>query len=137
MFTGGDQDAMFFLLQTSSKFSDRATIFPHTAFNSRIEDLYLSPSSVFIIHFTGSKGQKCQDYHAAKTFLRRNAALCNTLDAAGWALAKQKNTKSSSWRFQFIARRLQLKLSTGLTLFTTTLRRKTRPLGLSARRKNH
>lgn len=62
-FSHGDQDAMYFVLQTVDEFADGATVHPYQSFNSRAENLEdVAPHDVFILHFTGTKDVKKRNY---------------------------------------------------------------------------
>lgn len=75
MFTDGDQDAIVYLLHEDSRFRDRAAFFDHHAFNSRIDDLIASRSSVFLLHFVGSHQRKYKDHAGAMQFLQSGPSL--------------------------------------------------------------
>jgi hypothetical protein len=68
MFTNGDQDAMYYQLMTDPRFEGGATIFPHTAFNSRVDELGVGPAP-FVLHFTGTLNRKLHDYKSTQRTL--------------------------------------------------------------------
>jgi hypothetical protein len=60
---------------------------PHTAFNSRMEDL-LAGRPIFILHITGKGGMKPRNYVRAQAYLRRGPSLLPNAEAERWNLAQ-------------------------------------------------
>ncbi|HTU60303.1 MAG TPA: hypothetical protein VMF89_17755 [Polyangiales bacterium] len=84
-FSNGDQDAMVYLMKTDPRFAGFER-HPHTAFNSRMEDL-VADRPVFILHFTGRAEIKQRNYARAQSSLRRGPSLLDPHEAKLWNLA--------------------------------------------------
>lgn len=74
-FTGGDQDAMAYVLMTDPSFEGGCELHEHHAFNSRLEDLERAAEEVFLLHFTGSERTKWRHYGAARKLLGTDLSL--------------------------------------------------------------
>lgn len=86
-FSNGDQDAMVYLMKTDPRFAGFER-HPHSAFNSRIEDL-MAGRPVFVLHFTGKAEIKRRNYGRAQSCLRRGPTLLDPEEAKLWNLASQ------------------------------------------------
>lgn len=69
-FSNGDQDIMIYLFHTSDKYKNTYKLYDYKFFNSRVENLYnIDKHHPFILHFTGKKDIKTQNYiKVAKDF---------------------------------------------------------------------
>jgi len=86
-FTGGDQDAMVYLLKEDHRFAHYAH-HEFRAFNSRYEDL-VSGDPVFVLHFTGTVPVKRSNYVLAQKRLARGPSLLPSAEAERWHLVDQ------------------------------------------------
>ncbi len=72
-FTNGDQDVLWHLIK--KEYKNSVFIMPQSKFNSRIEDILVSPNDVFLLHLTGSARIKRKKLNQAIRLLDRDKAL--------------------------------------------------------------
>ncbi|EEE37837.1 hypothetical protein RKLH11_1675 [Rhodobacteraceae bacterium KLH11] len=75
MFTGGDQDAIVYLVHENDKYYDCIELFNYMQFNSRLADLNETPNDVFLLHFTGPRETKIAHAKTAAKILKSGPSL--------------------------------------------------------------
>jgi hypothetical protein len=75
MFTGGDQDALVYLLLTRERYRGRYQLRPYQSFNSRVEDIQANLEQVFLLHLTGPRPVKIRKLQKAAKHLQRSPSL--------------------------------------------------------------
>jgi hypothetical protein len=85
-FTGGDQDAMVYLLKQDDRFASYQR-HGYEAFNSRVEHL-LAGDPVFLLHFTGTVPVKRRNYASVQQHLGRGPSLLDPDEASRWQLVQ-------------------------------------------------
>lgn len=75
-YTGGDQDLMVYLVHEDKRFQDKIMMWDYRKFNSRFENFSTHRDhDVFILHFTGKKKVKKNNYKKIKKYLKYNQNL--------------------------------------------------------------
>jgi hypothetical protein len=104
MLTKGDQDAIVYLLHEDARFRDRVRLFDYMSFNSRIADLEVDASAVFLLHFTGPRDRKLADHRRAAKILGRGPSLLTSSveSKLSGVRARHRTADRKRSRFRFL-----------------------------------
>lgn len=76
MFTNGDQDKIFYLMNQKNGYRDNYQLYDYKRFNSRIENIKnIEEHNIFILHLTGDKKTKKKSLKEAQKILNMNKYL--------------------------------------------------------------
>lgn len=88
-YTGGDQDAFVYHMYGPSKYLDKVKIWNYSKFNSRVPNYFEHQDhDVFLLHFTGTKKIKWNNYKRIQNLLGRAPDLVDEKYKDGWNLQK-------------------------------------------------